>query len=67
MKNNIKRYRRALGLTQRALAKQLYISASTMYGWEHGRHDPSMPDAVRLADVLGVTLDQLYRDGGAHV
>ena len=64
--NRIKKYRKERGLTQRKLADKLYISLSTMSSWEHGRHYPSIPDAVRLAETLGCSLDSLFR-GGSYV
>lgn len=64
--NRIKKYRKERGLTQRNLAYRLNISLSTLYSWEHGRHYPSIPDAVRLAEMLGCSLDSLF-GGDAHV
>lgn len=56
---NLRKYRKLCGLTQQALAKQLHYNHTAIANYESGRNEPSLSDLSRLADVLGVTTDQL--------
>ena len=51
--------RRSFGWSQKELAKQLGISASTVGMYEQGRRDPPVDLLIRLAAVFGVTTDYL--------
>lgn len=57
---NIAKWRRDKGLTQDQLAEQLSVSAQAVSKWEN---DVSMPDITmlpKLAEIFGVTIDQLF-------
>ena len=45
------------GLTQTELAGKLGVTQSTVNRWEGGRHDPSRETSIRIADILGVTVE----------
>jgi transcriptional regulator with XRE-family HTH domain len=60
---NIRRYRIARGLSQPQLAHQIPMSERWLGEVEAGRIDPKLTDALRLADVLSLSLDELVRDG----
>lgn len=47
------------GMTQVDLAKQLHVGQFTISYWESGKKTPELAKAVRLADILGVSLDYL--------
>lgn len=47
------------GMTQMDLANQLHVAQPTVAYWEHGKKTPELAKAVRLADILGVSLDYL--------
>lgn len=51
--------REALGLTQEALAERLGVELSTVGRWERGAQLPQPPMRLRLAAVLGVSIDEL--------
>jgi len=51
--------RNMLGLTQEALAERLEVAVSTVARWEQGATAPRAWQRGPLADVLGVTLNQL--------
>ena len=53
------RLRRAAGMTQSQLAHKAILSIDTLRAWEQERSLPRVDDAFRLANVLGVRLDQL--------
>lgn len=51
--------RQAAGLSQEALAKQLFVSRQAVSKWENGEATPDLNTLVKLAAVLQVSLDQL--------
>lgn len=56
--------RRALGMTQMQLAVAVgACSVAVVSGWERGRTVASVPKLRKLAEVLGVTMEQLLEDG----
>lgn len=56
--------RRALGMTQMQLAVAIgACSVAVVSGWERGRTVASVPKLKKLAEVLGVTMEQLLEDG----
>lgn len=56
----VKYYRLAKGLTQAALARAMGVDQSVISDWETGRSSPSSGRLPRLAELLGVTIDQLF-------
>jgi transcriptional regulator with XRE-family HTH domain len=59
----VKALREERGLSQRALAKHLEVSSSTIAKYEAGVHTPPLAVLVRLAAILDVSLDQLAGRG----
>lgn len=57
--NNIEALRKEKKMTRPELAKQLKVSPATLYCWERGTRNPELPSLIRLADILGVSLDYL--------
>jgi transcriptional regulator with XRE-family HTH domain len=51
--------RRRAGLTQEALARAAGVGGDAVRKWESGRRTPMFDMAIRLADALGCTLDEL--------
>ena len=62
---NIKNIRTAKGMTVQQLADAAGISKRTLEDILR-RGDCLVSNAVKLADALGVTLDELCRDTAAH-
>lgn len=61
---NLRKYRKICGMTQKALAKELHYSHTAIANYESGRNEPSLSDLCRLADILGVSTDALLgREG----
>lgn len=61
---NLRKYRKICGMTQKALAKELHYSHTAIANYESGRNEPSLSDLCRLADILGVSADALLgREG----
>lgn len=59
---NITRYRVAAGLTQRQLAEKIGKDASSVSYYESNRMIPRMPVIEKIADVLGVTKEDIISD-----
>ncbi len=53
--------RRAKGMTQRALAEELHVSDKSISRWERDEGAPDLSVLPALAEVLGVTADELLR------
>ncbi|MDL2273313.1 helix-turn-helix domain-containing protein [Oscillospiraceae bacterium OttesenSCG-928-G22] len=58
----IKRYRTAAGLTQEQLADKVDVVTSNISHMERATTQVSLPTLVKIANVLGVSLDQLVCD-----
>ena len=54
--------RKRAGLTQTELAERLSISQVAISQWESGLHYPRSDKIPALADALGCTIDELFRD-----
>ena len=61
--NNIKKYRRDLGMTQEELAGILCITSQAVSKWESGAGLPDVTQIVPLAKALNVTTDALFGFG----
>lgn len=59
LSEEIRRLRTALGITQVALARRLGVSKQSVSNWENNNIQPSIELLERLADLFGVTTDQL--------
>ena len=53
--------RRAKGLTQRELGDMLYVSDKTISRWENDECTPDLNLLPAIADIFGVTCDELLR------
>lgn len=53
--------RKQARMTQAELAERLQLQRETIARYEIGDRDPSSETLVRLAEVLGVTVDALLR------
>ncbi len=57
----IKDHRQQLGLSQEALAEQVYVSRQTISNWETGKTYPDLNSLLQLSSVFGVSVDQLIK------
>jgi transcriptional regulator with XRE-family HTH domain len=60
--DNMKTIREKAGLTQAALAKKGKFSVRNVQNWEQGHREPGVAVLRQLANLLGVTLDELTVD-----
>lgn len=58
--NNIKTLRSELKLTQEELGKRCQVSRQTINAIENNKYDPTLPLAMKLAKVLGTTVEDLF-------
>lgn len=60
MDNNIKELRTKKSITQAELAERLGFSRSYMNRIEKGEKKPNIPLALRIAEILECTLDDIF-------
>lgn len=56
---NLRSARKRMGLSQQALARQLFISTQAVSKWERGEAVPDLTHICRLAEVLHISIDDL--------
>lgn len=56
---NIKKLRQKHGMTQKALADKLFVSAQAVSRWENNEVEPSVNTIMELAKIFGVTADEI--------
>lgn len=59
---NLKRVREEKGITQQTLADYLYVTRQAVSRWEGGSRYPDLMTAKKMAQYLGVSLDELLSD-----
>ena len=64
MTNQVRRTRRMMELTQADLAKEIEVSRQTVVSIEGGDYAPSVYLALKLAEVLETTVEELFGTTG---
>ena len=59
---NLKHIRKRMNMTQEELATKMEISQSYLSDIENGRKNPSIKTVKKLADGLGVSVNELFND-----
>ena len=59
MKNKVREFRTAAGLTQQRLADAVHVSVWTIISIEKGQYNPSIMLAYRMAQLFGTTVEEL--------
>ena len=59
MITRIREFRLQAGLTQQQLADRVHVSARTIISIEKEQYSPSLMLAYRLAEVFGITVEEL--------
>ena len=59
MKNRVREYRTAAKMTQQDLADRVHVSSRTIISIEKGQYKPSLMLAYRMAQVFGVSVEEL--------
>ena len=60
--NNIASYRKRVGLTQAGLAEKLNYSDKAVSKWERGESMPDVTTLIQLAELFGITVNELVVD-----
>lgn len=60
MENRIRELRKAAGLRQEDLARELGVTRQTINAIENNKYDPTLALAFHLAAELGVRVDELF-------
>lgn len=60
--NRINYFRQRKNMTQEQLAEQMNVTRQTVSNWERGINEPDFAGLCRLAEVLGVTLNDFAAD-----
>ena len=63
LKDNLISLRKMHGYSQEQVAKMIGISRQAYAKWENGSTNPDVDRAASLADVYGITLDELMGNG----
>ena len=59
LSENIKRYRKDLGLTQDELAEALGVTIGAVSKWENGNNVPDITTMMELANLFNISMDEL--------
>ena len=57
--NNIRQLREAAGMKQSELADRMNVRPPTVFKWENGIANPTMANLIQLAEIFGVSLDEV--------
>lgn len=60
MKNRLKVLRAERDWSQGELAERLEVSRQSVNAIETGKYDPSLPLAFRIADLFGLTIEEIF-------
>lgn len=60
MKNNLRVERAKLRITQQELAARVNVSRQTIVAIEQGKFNPSTVLALRLSQVFGVSVNEIF-------
>ncbi|MEH3040596.1 MAG: helix-turn-helix transcriptional regulator [Sphingomonas paucimobilis] len=60
MHNHLKILRAGRGWSQQHLAERLEVSRQSVNAIETGRYDPSLPLAFRIAELFGLTIEDVF-------
>ena len=66
LRENLQRLRTEKGLSQEDVAKKLFVSRQSVSKWENGNAEPGVDNLKALAELYGVTLDELMENGPAE-
>lgn len=58
--NRLKELRKSHNFTQMKLAALLHVEQSSISDWERGKTKPDFDNQRKLADLYGITIDELF-------
>jgi len=60
MKNNLKNFRKVIGLSQEELANKCGVTRQTISAIENNKYSPTLQLAFNIATILEVKVDELF-------
>ena len=66
MNNRVKVLRAGHNWSQSDLARRLDVSRQSVNAIETGRYDPSLPLAFRIAELFGLTIEEVFVPPSRH-
>ena len=60
MNNSLRLLRAERNWSQQQLAERLDVSRQSVNSIETGRYDPSLPLAFRIAELFGLTIEEVF-------
>jgi len=60
MKNKLKIFRAMKGITQKELAKDLFVTRQSVVSIENGKYDPSLKLAFKIAIYFDVKIEDIF-------
>jgi putative transcriptional regulator len=66
LNNRLRVLRAERGWSQAELGGRIGVSRQAVNAIETGKHDPSLPLAFRLARLFGMTIEEVFDDGGSN-
>ena len=64
MENRLRVLRAEQGWSQAELGGRIGVSRQAVNAIETGKHDPSLPLTFRIARLFGLTIEEIFNDGG---
>jgi transcriptional regulator with XRE-family HTH domain len=61
--DNLKRLRKARGLTQLQLSEAAGVKRQSIANYESSRNYPSLDNLITIADFFGVSIEEIVRQG----
>lgn len=61
LETKIRESRAKLGISQEELAERVGVRRETIVHLENGRYNPSLRLAMEIAEVFGVTVEEIFR------
>lgn len=47
-------------MTQKEAAERIGVTPQTIFNWEKGCSEPSIQQAIKLSEVYGIPIDQIF-------
>jgi putative transcriptional regulator len=66
MTNRLKALRAERGWSQSDLAERLEVSRQSVNAIETGKYDPSLPLAFRIAELFGLSIEEVFVSPARH-
>lgn len=61
MKNNIKLFRKELGLTQEDIANKTSVTRQTINAIENNKYNPTLELAMKLAVIFNTSVEEIFQ------